>query len=132
MENYFVLKHSTFKKIMRELKNTCAQAKQLDTLPSPYRGLMLHYENHAGRPELHHFEDDIYIVLSGRANLTIGGTMINSVDLNENDVLGDRITGGNTISIKTGDVILISKETPHHLEVKQSTISYLLIKVNHQ
>lgn len=111
------------------LKSQSAIKAVLGNNGEKYRFLLLTYKDVKNKAEWHDYTDDIYIVVAGNASFCTGGKMINPQRLNENDVVGDSIQDGVEQQIKQGDIILVPTKTPHQLDVINSEVTYLLVKV---
>jgi mannose-6-phosphate isomerase-like protein (cupin superfamily) len=89
------------------------------------------YREASGTPELHETQNDILIVESGEALLTVGGTMVDAKTVKPNEVRGTSITGGSDTRVAAGDILHIPAKVPHQLKIAAgSKFSYLVIKVD--
>jgi len=80
--------------------------------------------------EVHDASDDIYYVLEGSAELTLGGQLENPKESATGEWKSDKIIGGQTFTIKKGDLIVVPRGTPHQrINTKSKTFSLLLIKI---
>ena len=80
--------------------------------------------------ESHDDSDDVYYVLEGSAELTLGGKLENPREISPGEWRGAKITGGQTFTIKKGDLIVVPRGTPHHrVNSKGKTFSLILIKI---
>ena len=80
--------------------------------------------------ELHDASDDVYYVLEGSAQLTLGGKLDNPKEQSVGEWRSDKIVGGTTFTIKKGDLIIVPRGTPHHrINTKGKTFSLILIKI---
>ena len=80
--------------------------------------------------ELHDASDDVYYVLEGSAQLTLGGTLDNPKEQSPGECRSGKIIGGTTFTIKKGDLIIVPRGTPHHrINSKGKTFSLILIKI---
>ena len=86
-------------------------------------------KNKAGA-EVHDASDDIFYVLEGSAELTLGGKLENPKEATPGEWKSDSIVGGKTFTIKKGDLIVVPRGTPHQrINTKGKTFSLLLIKI---
>jgi mannose-6-phosphate isomerase-like protein (cupin superfamily) len=80
--------------------------------------------------EVHDESDDVYYVLEGSAQLTLGGTLDNPSEASPGEWKSKRINGGKTFEIQKGDLIIVPRGTPHQ---RNSTpgkeFSMILIKI---
>ena len=80
--------------------------------------------------EIHDASDDIFYVLEGSAELTLGGTLENPKETAPGEWRSEKIVGGQTFTIKKGDLIVIPRGTAHHrINTKGKTFSLILIKI---
>jgi mannose-6-phosphate isomerase-like protein (cupin superfamily) len=80
--------------------------------------------------ELHDASDDVYYVLEGSAQLTLGGKLNQPKEQSPGEWRGDKIVGGTTFTVKKGDLIIVPRGTPHHrINTKGKTFSLILIKI---
>ena len=86
-------------------------------------------KNKAGA-EVHDAADDVFYVLEGSAELTLGGKLENPKEATPGEWKSDTIIGGKTFTIKKGDLIIVPRGTPHQrINTKGKTFSLLLIKI---
>lgn len=80
--------------------------------------------------EVHDASDDVFYVLEGEANLTLGGKMENPREAATGEWKSKTIVGGQTFTIKKGDLIIVPRGTPHQRNsVKGKEFSMILIKI---
>jgi mannose-6-phosphate isomerase-like protein (cupin superfamily) len=80
--------------------------------------------------ELHDESDDVYYVLEGSAQLTLGGTLDNPHEATPGEWKSKKINGGTTFEIKKGDLIVVPRGTPHQRNsVSGKEFTMILIKV---
>ena len=80
--------------------------------------------------ELHDASDDVYYVLEGSAELTLGGTLDNPREASPGEWKSPKINDGKTFTIKKGDLIIVPRGTPHQrINTKGKTFSLILIKI---
>ena len=80
--------------------------------------------------ESHDASDDVYYVLEGSAQLTLGGQLENPREISIGEWRSARIIGGQTFEIKKGDLIVVPRGTPNHrVNTKGKEFSLILIKV---
>jgi len=68
-------------------------------------------------PEVHTDWTHYIHVLSGEATLIYGGTVTNPRTSGEGQIRGDAITGGKSMTVKTGDFVQIPAGMPHLFNV---------------
>lgn len=80
--------------------------------------------------EVHDASDDIFYVLEGSAELTLGGSLENPKEAASGEWKSEKIIGGKTFTIKKGDLIVIPRGTPHQrINSTNKKFSLLLIKI---
>jgi mannose-6-phosphate isomerase-like protein (cupin superfamily) len=80
--------------------------------------------------EVHDASDDVYYVLKGSAELTLGGQLENPKESAPGEWKSDKIVGGQTFTIKKGDLIIVPRGTPHQrINTKGKNFSLILIKI---
>ena len=87
------------------------------------------YSGHAGPWEAHRGCVDIYFLKIGTANSELGGTIRNAKEESPGEIRGDGVTGGRRYSVGPGDIVVIPRETAHHMEPTSAKLGYLLLKV---
>ena len=79
--------------------------------------------------EVHDASDDIYYVLDGTATLMLGGTLDAANEISSGEWRSKTATGGQKVTIKKGDLIVVPRGTPHQRTVTGKGFSMILIKV---
>lgn len=80
--------------------------------------------------ESHDASDDVYYVLEGSAQLTLGGKLDNPREATAGEWRAARIVGGQTFTVKKGDLIVVPRGTPHHrINTPGNEFSLILIKI---
>lgn len=79
--------------------------------------------------EVHDGSDDIYYVLSGKATLMLGGTLVDPKEISPGEWRAKEATGGEKIEIKKGDLVFVPRGTRHQRTVTGKGFSMILIKV---
>ena len=80
--------------------------------------------------EVHDASDDVYYVLEGSAQLTLGGKLENPREASPGEWKSKTIVGGQTFEIKKGDLIIVPRGTPHQRVTKNGKeFSMILIKI---
>jgi mannose-6-phosphate isomerase-like protein (cupin superfamily) len=79
--------------------------------------------------ELHDASDDVYYVLEGSAQLTLGGRLDNPHEATPGEWKSAKIIDGKTFTITKGDLIVVPRGTPHQrINTKGKKFSLILIK----
>lgn len=76
-------------------------------------------------PELHADKDEIFYVLSGSAQATLGGELTGARPLNATESRGTGVQGGVTQGVGPGDVLSVPRGTVHQLDPGAGFIVYL-------
>ena len=79
--------------------------------------------------EVHDNSDDIYYVLSGKATLTLGGTLVDPNEISPGEWRAKQATGGDKVEIKKGDLVFVPRGMRHQRTVTGKGFSMILIKV---
>jgi mannose-6-phosphate isomerase-like protein (cupin superfamily) len=79
--------------------------------------------------EVHDNSDDIYYVLDGEATLMLGGTLVEPNEISPGEWRAKTATGGEKVTIKKGDLIVVPRGTRHQRTVTGDDFSMILIKV---
>ena len=80
--------------------------------------------------EVHDDSDDVYYVLKGSAQLTLGGTLDNPREATPGAWKSKKINGGKTFEIQKGDLIIVPRGTPHQRNsTSGKEFSMILIKI---
>ena len=73
--------------------------------------------------------NDIYVVESGHAKITVGGQVTGNRETLPTEWLGGEISGGTDYSLAPGDVLFIPAGAPHKVLVSpKGSITYVLVK----
>ena len=84
----------------------------------------------SGDAEVHDAADDVFYVLEGSAELTLGGKLDNPREATPGEWKSAKIVDGKTFTIKKGDLIVVPRGTPHQrVNSKGKTFSLILIKI---
>ena len=82
-----------------------------------------------GEAEVHMALNDIYVVESGHAKITVGGQIAGNRETIPTEWLGGDISGGTEYSLAPGDVLFIPAGVPHKVLVPpKASITYVLVK----
>jgi glc operon protein GlcG len=82
-----------------------------------------------GMAEVHELDTDIIYVLAGSATFVTGGKSVDSKQTAPNEFRGTSIEGGESRSIKKGDVLIVPKGTPHWFKEVDGPLLYYVVKV---
>ena len=87
------------------------------------------YSGHAGPWEAHRGCVDIYFLRIGTAAAQLGGAIQDAIEESPGEIRGKAVTGARRYSIGPGDIVLIPRDTAHHMEPAGKKLGYLLLKV---
>ena len=83
-------------------------------------GIVEDHELNVGLPEVHLYEDDLWIGLEGEAVFTVGGNLVSPYFYkpsdgveNKSEIKGEDIIGGRRVVICPGDILWIPAGVPH-------------------
>ena len=82
-----------------------------------------------GLAEIHRLDTDIIYVVEGTATFVTGGTVVETKEIEPNEIRGSRIDGGETRQLSKGEVIIVPNNTPHWFKEVGGTFLYYTIKV---
>jgi len=114
---------------------TAARMKQLFAKPGPLADgpdftAFITRRTAAGHVEVHLKETDLFYIIDGSATFVTGGTMVGGRKSRPNQMLGTKITGGQTYQLKKGEFVTIPAGTPHWFkDVPASGVTYYVVKV---
>jgi glc operon protein GlcG len=83
----------------------------------------------SGLVEIHELDTDIIYVLDGTATVVTGGKSLDSKQIAPNEFRGASVDGGETRSLKKGDVLIVPKGTPHWFKQVDGAFLYYVVKV---
>jgi uncharacterized RmlC-like cupin family protein len=92
--------------------------------------LIVHREG-TGLAEAHEMAADFIYVISGEANVVVGGTMVDGKTTGPGEIRGPSVNGGETRKAVAGDVMHIPPKVPHWVKVDAGKqITYLVVKLD--
>ena len=83
----------------------------------------------SGMSEVHKLDTDIIYVLDGTAVFVTGGKPVDAKMTAPDEYRGQAIDGGETRSLKKGDVVIVPKGVPHWFKQVSGTFLYYVVKV---
>jgi mannose-6-phosphate isomerase-like protein (cupin superfamily) len=84
----------------------------------------------SGGVECHLTQADIFVVESGEASLTVGGTLVDGKNISPTEMTGTAIGGGTETRLGAGDVVTIPAKMPHQMKLDPGKeITYFVVKV---
>lgn len=96
-----------------------------------YRVYTSYIDHRKGLADIHVDDDEIFVVLSGAAQCTLGGDIANKTlgPGPARDYHGTEIVGGVTRAIAEGDVVSAPRGTAHQMDAGTGHILYIVIKI---
>lgn len=82
-----------------------------------------------GEVEVHREDTDVIYILSGRATVVTGGTVVGQHAISDKEERGTAIRNGVRHQLGSGDMIVIPKGQPHWFQSVTGEVSYLVMKV---
>lgn len=82
-----------------------------------------------GLAEVHALETDVIHVLDGEATFVTGGKAINLKPTSPNEFRGTGIDGGESRTLRPGDVVVVPAGTPHWFKAVSGPFHYFVVKV---
>ena len=82
-----------------------------------------------GEVELHETETDVLYLVEGEATIVTGGTMVGGRQAGPGQLRGTDIMGGETRTLRKGDLVVIPAGVPHWFKEVSPLVNYLTIKV---
>jgi len=102
-------------------------AKQF--LNGPGSNVYIVRRDKTGEAEVHMALNDIFVVKSGHAKITVGGHITGNHETAPTEWRGGDITGGTDYSLGPGDVLFIPAGLPHKVLVPpKASITYVTVK----
>jgi hypothetical protein len=93
------------------------------------RAVAVHREG-SGVAELHETEADLMVIVSGKGDLIVGGTMRDGKTTAAGEVRGPSIEGGTHQKLAPGDIIHVAPKTAHQVLLDPGgQITYFVLKV---
>jgi mannose-6-phosphate isomerase-like protein (cupin superfamily) len=83
-----------------------------------------------GGVECHLTQTDIFVVQSGEASITVGGTLVDGKNRSATEMTATSITGGTDVKVSAGDIVTIPAKMPHQMKLDAGKqITYFVVKV---
>jgi len=82
-----------------------------------------------GQVEIHLKDTDIIHVLTGTATFVTGGAIVGGRNVEPEEIRGTSVEGGETRTIRPGDVIIVPNGTPHWFKAVPAPMTYYVVKV---
>jgi mannose-6-phosphate isomerase-like protein (cupin superfamily) len=82
------------------------------------------------KSEMHDNETDIYIVMEGEGEISLGGTLIEPSSPRAGQHRGNGLDNAETFHMQQGDVIVIPEGVPHMVDTRASRMVWMVVKVD--
>lgn len=83
----------------------------------------------SGEGETHAAWNDFIVVQEGEASFTLGGTLTGAREVGPGEVRSSGVTGGRTVTLRSGDYIFAPTGTAHRMEVPTGgKVRYIVFK----
>ncbi|HXF43015.1 MAG TPA: hypothetical protein VNK26_04680 [Pyrinomonadaceae bacterium] len=129
----FVIKRSTEVSEIQQKLATAASNGTFDLVPekgSQTRiAIFFDFKREGDRFEVHEDSDDIYYVLSGQAELELGGQLIEPAEISPGEWRSPNAKGTSKFTIQKGDLIFVPRGTVHRRTVTEKGFTMVLIKI---
>jgi len=95
------------------------------------RNYMVHasHRDKPGMAEIHTKDTDIIYVLEGTTTFVTGGTAVDPKNIAPDEIRGTSISGGNSRTLRKGDVIIVPNGVPHWFKEIPGLFNYYVVKV---
>ena len=91
--------------------------------------VMITTRDKSGEGETHAGWNDFIIVQEGEARFTLGGTLTGTREVGPGEVRSSGVSGGRTVTLRTGDYIFAPAGTAHRMEVPAGgKVRYIVFK----
>lgn len=91
--------------------------------------VMITTRDKSGEGETHAGWNDFIIVQEGEARFTLGGTLTGAREIGPGEMRSTGVSGGRTVTLRTGDYIFAPAGTAHRMEVpKGGKVRYIVFK----
>ena len=91
--------------------------------------IMAAHRDKPGEVEVHELDTDIVYVVQGKAELVTGGSVVDAKTTAKNEVRAGSITGGQSLQLSKGDVVVIPAGIPHWFREVPEPFDYFVVKV---
>jgi glc operon protein GlcG len=98
---------------------------------SGQRNYMVHasHRDKPGMAEIHTKDTDIIYVLEGTTTFVTGGTAVDPKNIAADEIRGASISGGDSRTLRKGDVIIVPNGVPHWFKEIPGPFNYYVVKV---
>jgi mannose-6-phosphate isomerase-like protein (cupin superfamily) len=98
-------------------------------LNGPGSNVYIVHRDKTGDAEVHMTLNDIFVIKSGHAKITVGGQISGNRETAASEWRGGEIAGGTDYSLAPGDVLFIPAGVPHKVLVSaKASVTYVTVK----
>jgi mannose-6-phosphate isomerase-like protein (cupin superfamily) len=84
----------------------------------------------SGGVECHLTQADVFVIQSGEASITVGGTLVDGKNRTATEMTATAISGGTEVKVSAGDIVTIPAKMPHQMKLDPGKqITYFVVKV---
>jgi mannose-6-phosphate isomerase-like protein (cupin superfamily) len=95
---------------------------------APYHA-SLEYRPSIGKAATHEREAELMYVIEGAGTIVTGGALVQPVRIDDANLSGASIEGGNPRNLTKGDVVLVPENTPHWISATDGSLVLLTMHV---
>jgi mannose-6-phosphate isomerase-like protein (cupin superfamily) len=93
-------------------------------------GFQVAHREGSGGVECHLTQADIFVIQSGEASITVGGTLVDGKNRSATEMTATAISGGTEVQVSAGDIVTIPAKMPHQMKLEPGKeITYFVVKV---
>jgi len=120
----------TFKHITAEDAARAVAGKTLASpiVDGPQFNMSFHKRVESSHVEKHMGWDEELVIQEGDVQLNYGDTASNPREMSPGEFNADAVTGGNSLMLHAGDVVILPAGTWHHQVLKSPVMRYILFK----
>jgi|SRR5579872_6947625 len=124
----------TFMHITGEQAARAVAGKTMDSViaADPAFGMSFHKRTESGHVERHMNWNEAFLIQEGDELLNYGNTVSNPREQSPGEFSGDAITGGKSVMLHAGEVVVMPAGTWHQHVLKSPTVRYVLFRSRKQ
>jgi mannose-6-phosphate isomerase-like protein (cupin superfamily) len=124
----------TAAEVEKEVKAALAAGKSGPTLLGKeaklgYGIIVTDFHDRKPKPELHEQADDVYYIIAGKGELTIGGELVVKEAKGPGEWTAQEIAKAEKVTVRAGDVVSIPRGVPHMMGCPGGAVKYFVVKV---
>lgn len=82
-----------------------------------------------GQCEIHVQDTDVIYMLAGETTFVTGGTCVDAERTSADEIRGRAVANGEARHLRTGDVVIVPRNTPHWFKEVEGPVLYYVVKV---